>query len=212
MRSFDFGFYGEGGRDYSFLPGVLRRTLEGFLLPEFDVQGITIPRYRDGPNDEETIKRLAQDYAGYPLIVIHFDADKRDPAQTRHNRFERGFAKLAQITDANRDMLPIIPIRNTEAWLLADFAAFSHICGLKGDAEEFGFPIHAHEVETITDSVLRVDKAFKAANVRKDMESDLLRELAKNIDMLRLQNVSAYRLFMEDMQAFLIEKRFIRKT
>lgn len=147
-----WGFYGEGIRDYGFLMPLVERILT-VLLPGDDLLPIPL-NTADFSNlsQVEKLKKAARAAHGYHFRICHIDADGRDGDRARKERFEPGLNEIVQQPDMmNTDLVPLIPIRMTDAWMLIDFEALAGVVGTHNSASELEFPDNPAGVERIDD-------------------------------------------------------------
>ncbi|MET8837080.1 hypothetical protein ABZV78_24630 [Micromonospora sp. NPDC004540] len=85
--------------------------------------------------------------AGGPvdLIVVHRDADNAG----RHAR-EQEIQAAVRTLRGTAELVPVIPVRMTEAWLLLDEAAIRQVAGNPRGRMRLGLP-KPHEAESISD-------------------------------------------------------------
>lgn len=203
MRQFTLAFHGEGGSersyDYWFTQDVVRLTAERLLGADYEVNLTECPRGHQYLSQEELILKLARDYVACDCLVFHLDADSSYD-ETRANKYEPGARRAKSDSEANHHLLPVIPIRTTEAWILVDFDAFCAVTGLRGKPSDYQFPARARDVERIPgdDAKQRVAKAFRSAGIAQDSEQDVLRRLVEQVSTERLRRVPAYRRFEAD--------------
>lgn len=58
---------------------------------------------------------------GYHGLIVHVDADYSTADRARRDRIDPGFELIRQSSERVCDQLvPLIPVRMTEAWMLAD--------------------------------------------------------------------------------------------
>jgi hypothetical protein len=208
MKDFGFAFYGEGGRDYAFTCEIARRAIDRLLLPRFFVTAFPISKFGGGLSDKEQLAQLVNEYYGYRLFIVHYDADHPTTEHVRKTRFEPAYEPIKP-TNQTFDVMPIIPVRNTEAWLLADFAAFAKVTGLRGKADDHGFALKPHLVESDLETKEKIDKAFQLANVRREREADLLLEIARSVNLDQLYTLPAFAEFQRDLDITLKSLKFI---
>lgn len=79
------------------------------------------------------------------LIVVHRDAD-----DAGHHARQREIEAAVRAVGGNADLVPVIPVRMTEAWLLLDEAAIRQVVGNPRGRTKLNLP-KAHEVESIAD-------------------------------------------------------------
>jgi len=202
-KSLDFGFYGEGVRDYGFLLPVVRRILENLLAPSgIEAHALSLDYIKvGGLSEQEKLKHIAEKAKGYSLIVYHLDADRPDEDDAYKNRFEPGYAVIATDPDKyNVDIVPIIPIHMTDAWILVDFEAFRATVGTNLTAKELGFKSKPHQIESLPNPKQIFEDAVKkvSQNRRKRIPfEDVYVPLAERIDLQLLGKVSAYNNFLK---------------
>src|SRR5262249_32273958 len=150
--SLDFAFYGEGIRDYGFLLPLVERILQE-ILPHIAIQGISLDKLDlSGMGQVEKMLRIAKEGHGAELLIFHLDADHPDTSRADRERFQPGYAEILKQPDKyNINILPLIPVRMTEAWMLADFDAFHGVIYTELTASDLGFPSSSKQVESIQD-------------------------------------------------------------
>ena len=133
MKQLVLALYAEGRTDERFLPVIIQRTADHILrqraLTVVDVlEPLSLEADTATSNREERILSVAKQAAGFHALVVHFDADAPTANNALQDRFEPGW-RLVQESENNvcRDLLPIIPIRMTEAWMIADVEAFRSV-------------------------------------------------------------------------------------
>src|SRR6266849_7867978 len=129
MRSLVLALYAEGPSDYHFLPTVIRRTSIQ-LLEQHKRIGVSIGPIKPiviskiGLGYVECIVQAAYSAVDCDALIIHADADHRTSERALRDRYEPGHKQIQQMQEAGEEickqLLPLIPIRMTEAWMLAD--------------------------------------------------------------------------------------------
>jgi hypothetical protein len=200
MRDVVFAFYGEGKADYEFLLRVIERYLKQ-IAPHADfvpdrVHGIV------GNTELERQTKLAEDYAGSHFIIIHLDADARTDVDAIENRLIPDYQK--------KRIVPIIPIKETEAWILADFEAFKEVIGTKMSAKELGFPAQPKEVEKINEPKEVIKTAIsRAVSRRKRIDIEEIYEtMGEKVSLEQLEKVPAFQNFRKRIIPILIQLGF----
>ncbi|GGM61839.1 hypothetical protein GCM10011608_53720 [Micromonospora sonchi] len=128
------------------------------------------------------------------VIVVHRDADNAGQ-DARRQEIESAVRSLRTAAD----LVPVIPIRMTEAWLLLDEAAIRHVAGKPGGRARLKLP-KAHEVESranpkgiLRDCLLAASEASGRRRAAMDRRFDenrkqLLERLDLNGPVLRLES------------------------
>jgi len=81
----------------------------------------------------------------FDVIVVHRDADNAG-----HVAREQEILKAVTCVSANAQVVPVVPVRMTEAWLLLDEAAIRRVAGNPNGRVRLGLP-KPHEVESGAD-------------------------------------------------------------
>ena len=205
-----FEFYGEGLRDYGFLMPLVNRSIE-WLTTDLDVRSIALKDVPvSGLSQIDKMRRVAE--AGYKscrFIVFHLDADAPSTKRAYTQRFQPGHTAILTAPDSarlNRQLVPVIPVRMTEAWMLTDLAAFQKATATRLSAKELNFPTKPHQVESIRDPKAVFEAAVGMVNRKKRSNvsfNALYERLADIIDLDTLNHVPAYREFTDRLRTIL---------
>jgi hypothetical protein len=130
------GIYAEGPSDYAFLCPLLDRLLDALGAAHFPgsyevaaTVGIDAPHGTPGGRAEHIAAAIDVSWGACTLFVIHADADG-DPARARLDRIDPGIAAARALRpDPPAAIATCIPVREIEAWMLADPAAFRTLLG-----------------------------------------------------------------------------------
>jgi hypothetical protein len=220
MRQLVLALYAEGRTDERFLPVIIQRVASRILnqraltLVEVIEPNVLKPDPEVSGNAERVLS-VAQKAAGYDALIIHRDADARTADNARVIYFEPGL-QMVQNSQENacRELLPIIPIRMTEAWMMADVEAFLAVVGTSLNAAELGFPSQPRQVETILDPKhelnLILGQVFTRRRRRKRANLGQYYEpLARYIELEKLDGVPAFHQFTGDLTNLLHSLRLI---
>lgn len=132
-----------------------------------------------------------------------------------NERIQPGFDLVQQAQTKDRvcnQLVPIIPIQMTEAWMLADPETLRTIIGTDIQVQMLGLPGRAQQVESDSDPKRTLSQAIQNAYAqrsrRRRIELGALYEpLARQISLDRLGTVPAYQQFVNDMTRVLIALR-----
>ena len=212
----------EGPADRNFIPIVARRTAEIILNQKsLNVVDVLEPQIVDkrGPTQRDKILNAALDVSGFHLLIVHADADSRTQEDAWAHRIEPGLSKVRQAFQSGQEvcsqLVPVIPIRMTEAWMLADPDSFIQVIGTAASQSEMGMPKRALQVESLPNpkSELQsiMDKALNdrpRRRRRKRSITELFEPLARIIRLDRLAQVPAYEKFQRELELTLRELSF----
>lgn len=210
MRNLVFGFAGEGVRDYGFLIPLIERVILQ-LVPQVEILAFDVKSSEPASGQPEKMRRIFQEAEGYEFLVFHLDADAPTTQRAYEERFEPGYT--AYLNAGGRlSVVPVIPVRMTDAWFLVDFDAFQATVGGRITAEEVGFPSQPKLVEAIADPKGTFENALKLArpNKRRAIRPDeVYRPLAERIQLDLLARVPAYQEFHTRLIRILTELHFL---
>lgn len=221
MRQLVVALFAEGRTDERFLPVVIQRTADWILrqraLTLVEVlEPETMEPDSEAGNQAERILSVARKAAGYHALIVHADADAPTREDALAHRIEPGWQLVREAENQIcRALLPIIPVRMTEAWMMADVEAFRQVVGTDLPADQLGFPNQPHEVESIQDPKqelgVALNQVFTGQRRRRKVNLGQYYEpLARRIRMEVLERVPAFRAFADDLTELLQRLSFIR--
>ncbi|MFE9422732.1 DUF4276 family protein [Kitasatospora sp. NPDC006697] len=158
MRYLDCALVCEGASDRAFLPGLMSRAVRDLCAAEFetDVQVEVRPLWADHQRTDTVLDAAARDR--FDLLLYHHDGA---PEQ----QCERTLGELRREWDRARGepLVPVVPLRETEAWIIADPAAVAFVLGGERYVTDAGLPPRAREAEHVTDPKVPLRRAVEAA-------------------------------------------------
>jgi hypothetical protein len=214
MRVLFIALYAEGETDEHFLPALIRRAAVDILSSRAtDLVEVPPPRAinsrlrADVAHAADRILGAARRSVNYDLLVVHADADDRTPDKALEQRFRPGQERVHEASKASQPvchrLVPIIPVRNTEAWMLADPEALRRVIGAHIDSVLSRLRGDPKAVEGIADPKQDLEQLIRAAvgrrRRRKVSLRDLYEPLADEIGLDRLGRVPAYARFASDL-------------
>jgi hypothetical protein len=127
-------------------------------------------RRLDPPPGLQVTRRLEAVFrfdAAFDLVIVHRDAEGEDPATRR----EEVLSDVGTIRDG-LPVLPVIPIRMTEAWLLLDEAAIRRVAGRPTGLESLGLPVaaaaeHVHNPKQLLQNALEIASGATGRRLRR---------------------------------------------
>lgn len=169
MRYLQPAFYGEGPNDYAFLPRLLQRLCEQVVLDlgrdRFEVAD---PLLLDDPEDAPRRRSARVADAAiearevWNLLWVHSDG-AGDPSVARATGVQPAFDLLDRHLPAGTWAgVAVIPVREVEAWVLADGDALRAALGVSLDDVSLGLPGGAL-CERLVDPKVPLEQALKTA-------------------------------------------------
>jgi hypothetical protein len=205
MHYLKLALLAEGPSDHRFLPLLLRR-----LTIDLCARNAT----RSVEIDDEVMMLSPRSFseADWSFNVLFSHADGAgNPAAAR----TRALLPLAgwKPTRPWRPV-PVVPVREMEAWALVDGEALRSAFGSIIEDDELGLPSRAREVEAIFDPKKALDEAFGRAlggrKRRKARAVHFLSAIGERVRLERLRQVPAFQELEVDFQQALDELGYFR--
>lgn len=212
-RQVIIAFCGEGPTDHDVLPHLLQRLVEAVLaeggaetdvLRPFDYPVAVL----NVSGVQEQYRVLAEQVAQADLICVHHDADNLSLEQRRAQNFRPGVAAVAWPASGSHPIfVGVIPVREMEAWLLADENALTDVIG--DIPPSLDFPRRTRDVERALDPKGMLEAIIRH-QTRKLPSGSVLREtLAQQINLRALSALPAVQQLRKDLTMALTERGFL---
>lgn len=221
MPYLGLALFAEGGSDHHFLRPLLRRATESACLLDGsapvelgDVLELHSPRELTGEDRATRIAAAAREARGaWHLLFVHTDAGG-DPEKARRERIDPAAALVhGDQLFGNSRVVGVLPVRETEAWALADGDAVRFAFGTNRSNEDLGLVRRPRDVERVLDPKAMLQEAYRKAVGRPRRASrtspgflDIIGERA-SLDVLR--EVPSYALFEDALRQALRHLRVI---
>ncbi|MDH6145380.1 MULTISPECIES: DUF4276 family protein [Kitasatospora] len=189
------GLIAEGPDDEVFLGRVIVRQLLALgatARVPFDVQEFVLRGDCWSTKGPEQVAAAVDDLtADCHVVFLHNDHRERGKID-----------KAASLTvlPQDRRMVGIVPVRETEAWLLADGALLRTVPGAVADL----IPASPAQVEKVADPKDLLSRILPGYDSRF-----LSEKLSNEIDLVRLRALPAYRAWCEELTTVLKELHFL---
>jgi hypothetical protein len=111
-------------------------------------------------------------------------------------------------------VVPVIPIREMEAWGLVDGDALRAVFGTSLTNAQLGLPSRVREVETFLDPKQTLEEAYRRVLGRarpKKRAADFLDALGLHTSLVRLRQIPSFRGMEKDLQRTLLELHFLER-
>ena len=214
MRYLGLALYAEGATDYRFLSPLLLRLCEDICLRHasqpVDVSGVLALDDRPGMKKkprEERIADAAMDAAGsWDVLFVHSDGES-DPALAVRERIAPALTRLRSTGLPHAEGVAVVPVRETEAWVLTDGDALRAVFGVSLDDAALGLPAPGAAVESVDDPKKRLNLAFEATRPggrrARAGAASLLNALGERVSLPRLRAVPSFRAVEDELIAAL---------
>jgi hypothetical protein len=210
MRYLTSALISEGRSDDEFLPRLLTRALDDMCSSDFDdvveVADVVVMRMRSGPPAVDSVIELVERQAGsFSLVFFHRDQGANP------ERVKREWIDPLRRTWGSRTerLITVVPVRETEAWLLADGAALRRALGVRWPNDVLGVPGTPRLVEKISDPKAVLSEL--GDRVRRPIDSYFAR-LGELVSLDVLADVPAFRSWQEETRDALAASGYKRRT
>ncbi len=217
MSTLSLALYCEGPTDQHFLPMIIQRTAQDVLcqyatntVEALPVQVVKAAKQEQGRDILEASSKAF----GYHILIVHKDADSRSYEETKIQCFEPGRVLVSDACEpVCKNLVPVIPVRETEAWMIADRETLRDVLEIRERLQNLGLHGKAKLVENISDPKVTFNTVVAIAEAergnRRISRPELYEALAQEIRLERLKQVRAYQYFVSDLIKAFEEIRII---
>ena len=169
------GLATEGETDIRFLNDIVLRSIEHLVYTEcsqvVDIYVNPI-RAEKGENFEDYVRnsiRKGVEECGMMALAMHSDSDKDSYEERFRHKFTPVFESLKENPAECDILIPIIPVRMTEAWMLTDKELFKEEIGSDDTDAELGLDKRPEE---ITNPKLLIENDLRMLAERRSRKDD----------------------------------------
>lgn len=212
-------FIGEGPTDNRFFPNIAERIIEQLLLEqniEATIQWQTIEK--SGVGSIEIILNAARQSKYCTILIIHSDAEDRGHQGTLTQKLTPGLEAIEKCEeDICKNIAIVIPITETEAWMLVDKDLLRNEMNTNLTAHELGLTYQLNRIEAIADPKQKVKDAIHSHHqqlTRKRRRSaveisELYEPISRKIELRKLEILTAYAAFKQNLIISLRNKNIL---
>ena len=197
----------EGSSDHRFLPNIIQRTFEIVALEspqEIQILELITLSQISGKNID--IREKAKQYAiqavekGAMVLCFHADADDKTDKNVFKNIINPAFDAIkSDNRDLCRNLVAIVPIQMTEAWMLADKELLKkQLCTNKNDSDleiNKNPELFADPKQAITNAIKKARENITQRRRKKLTIDDLYSPLGTTIELSKLELLPSYKKF-----------------
>lgn len=219
MKYLGLALYAEGPTDYEFLCPLLLRVCEDLALRSSqpvelsEVLGLNHPPGAAEDPREERILAAAKAATGqWTVLFVHADGAGDFAAKRREQVDPVLRALLADPSSSGRGCA-VLPVRETEAWALADPKAFGIVSAGSGGRLSV-VPASAKGVERVEDPKVTLREAVRERHVssarrRRKSSGPTLADLGRTVSLARLREVPSWQRFEAELAEVLHDLRIL---
>lgn len=220
MTQIIVGLIAEGATDRRFFKPILEKSLSDIAFDcrgQVDIEVVDI-RCDKGNTFADFVNNASekgnQEY-GITILIVHSDADSQNAENTYHNKILPAKEKLERQPDAThcKRMAALVPVHETEAWMLADKALLIKQIGTNKSEAELN--INGNP-ETFTNPKERIKEAIRIGReglprkIRNALSiDDLYDYLGGAIRIEKLKTFRAYRDFERNIREELVKLNYL---
>jgi Domain of unknown function (DUF4276) len=211
------GLFTEGSTDTRFLQSIVQKTLEATAFDcvgQFDIYVSPIEIDKTNLSFENQVlnaSKKGMEELGISIICVHADADNSNANDTYRNRINTAKMELNNQNDTDycKLLVAIVPIQETESWLLADKELLKQEIGTSKTDDELGIdrlPETIANPKEIISNAIRIAREGLTQRRRNDLTiGDLYLPIGQSIDLNKLATLSSYQDFKNNVREAFVE-------
>jgi Domain of unknown function (DUF4276) len=206
------GLLVEGSTDTVFLQNIVQKTIESVAFEckgQIDIEVLPIEINKTGLNFPEQVitaaKKGMDDY-GIQIICVHADADHTNSSNTYGYKINPAKAELSaqNPNEYCTILVALVPVREMEAWILADKELLKSEIGTTKSDTELGIhraPESIANPKEVIESAIRIARADMTKKRRHTLTLlDLYLPLGVSMDMQKLEKLPSYQDFKSNIR------------
>lgn len=199
MRYLGVALFAEGQTDHYFLAPLLLRLTEDQCRRhgrEIVDVGSMVSLHSPGLTREDRGQRIAnaarRAWPQWNILFVHSDG-AGDPGRARAERIDPAAEALRDLIEEQGCVVGVVPVRETEAWLMSDGEALRSALGVTFPDRELGVPAHPRDVEGIEDPKRAFRRACRLGRRSRGPDHSVyLRRLGETVSFHRLARIPAF--------------------
>lgn len=211
IRQVIIGLMTEGTTDQRFLKSVVERTFNEikFECPvDIDIYDVVEVYCSKGGSFVEKVLEAAHighNSNGIMVLCVQADADGKNLDDTYLNKINPAFeALLEKEGDLCKNLVAIVPIQETESWMLADKALLKTEIGTNLTDEELGLnrtPESVANPKEMVANAIRTARLEFTKRRRRDLTiADLYLPIGQMIELNKLATLPSYQDFQKNVR------------
>lgn len=219
MRFLGLALFAEGPTDHLFLSALLTRVVRHMCAHEA-TEPVDLGEMRhhhspgrssEAPREERIFEAARADLGAWDILFIHTDGSS-DWQTASAARVAPAVRRLErELSSYQGRAVSVVPVRETEAWMLVDGDALREVFGTRVPDERLGIPPHPADAEKLLDPKEVLKTAFQStaprrATRRRGWDSELL---AEAVSLPKLGKLRSYKRFEKELRSALRDLRFI---
>jgi hypothetical protein len=200
------GFMTEGTTGTRFLESVIQRTFDEIAFEctgEVDVLPVQHILVRSDTFSNEVLEASQKaEEMGLMVLCVHTDADDRSDTNAFEHKIAPAFTIVAATNiEACKNLVAIVPVQMTEAWMLADKSLLKEEIGTVHTNQKLGIyrqpEAFADPKEAIENAIRMAFQDLSQRRRRKFDISELYLPIGQKISLEKLEQLNSYRKFKQ---------------
>lgn len=212
-------FVGEGSTDNRFIPNIAERLIEKIFLSRnlhATIQWQTIEK--KGSCTSEILLNAARQSKYCTTLIIHSDSDNSSPQETITQKLQPGLDLIDHSEEEIcKNISIVIPVTETEAWMLVDKDLLKEEINTSLSNQKLGLSYKISRIEEIADPKQKIINAIQVHNQQLPRKrrktavdiSELYEPISQRVDLRKLEVLSAYVTFKENIVKALHNKNIL---
>jgi len=210
---------GEGTTDYQFLPPVLRQATWDMCVHEargeveIPMDVLSLEGDRTQRTFPERVVAAAKRHQGaFNLLFIHTDGSGNPDHAYQYVVQPAIQALMTDRGSADIRALGVVPVREMEAWAIADGNAIRAVYGTTLSDEQLGIPDRTRDVEAIPDPKQKLLEVLENALPRRSKRRRPihLRAIGERVSLTVLRGIPSFQRFETDLRRVLLDAGLLR--
>jgi hypothetical protein len=198
------GYITEGSTDRRFLETIIKKTIDEIAFQCDGEINVYDPIFLEIPKTQNFIEKAlsAAKLAftnGVFILCVHTDADDFGNSTVMTHKINPAIAAIQNVTqEICKNIVPIIPITMSEAWMLADKELFKNEIGTILSDEELNINKHPEKIsnpKTIIEEALRISQSNLPKRRFKLTIGDIYQPLGQKLTIEKLNHLDSFKNF-----------------
>ena len=211
MTQIFIGLLTEGTTDARFLEPIIEKTFVeiGFACKgTIDIAIFELSKQKKLNFTEQVLAASKEGFENYGITVlcVQADADNKKLEDTYKNKIQPTIEELEKQNNEEfcKIIVPIVPIQETEAWLLADTQLLKNEIGTKKTDQELGinkFPENIANPKEVIENAIRIACQDMTKRRRNELSiSELYLPVGNKIEIEKLEKLPSFQNFKENVK------------
>ncbi|RLC03953.1 MAG: hypothetical protein DRI57_28720 [Deltaproteobacteria bacterium] len=205
------GFAAEGPTDNRFLESVIQRSFEEAAFDcagQVEILPVQCIKKREG-DFAEVVKAYARDAdkRGIMVLCIHVDADDATDVTAFERKINPAFSVVKELQDEClcKNLVAIVPVQMTEAWMLSDKELLKSEIGTNKSNEELRIdkpPESYNDPKQVITTAIAIYRQDMPKRRRKSLKiAELYSPIGQKVALNELEKLESYQKFKKAIRS-----------